>query len=300
MASSRAHRQDLFDEAIAAGEKSDVILLFLGEESILSGEAHSRADIDLPGDQARLVRALKKAGKPLIVVILAGRPLTLSNIIDDADAILFAWHPGTMGGPALCDLIFGVTSPSGKLPVSFPKVVGQVPIYYNHKNTGRPPSPNEIVHIDDIEVGAKQTSLGMTAFHLDAGYKPIFPFGYGLSYTQFAYRNLQLNASSITPDEILHISVELENCGDVAGAEVVQLYIRDLVGSITRPVKELKGFQKILLQPGQTSTVEFTLSARDLSFYRRDKTFGPEPGDFHLWVGGCSDAGLMAKFSMTS
>ena len=300
MASSRAHRQDLFDEAIAAGDKSDAILLFLGEESILSGEAHSRADIDLPGDQARLVKALKKTGKPLIIIILAGRPLTLSNIIDDADAILFAWHPGTMGGPALCDLIFGVEAPSGKLPVSFPKVVGQIPIYYNHKNTGRPPSPNEIVHIDDIEVGARQTSLGMTAFHLDAGYKPLFPFGYGLSYTRFAYRNLQLSASSITPDETLHITVDLENCGDVAGAEVVQLYIRDLVGSVTRPVRELKGFQKILLQPGEITTVAFTLSAGDLSFHRRDKTFGAEPGEFRLWVGGCSDTGLSATFSLTS
>lgn len=300
MASSRAHQQDLFDEAIAAGDKSDAILLFLGEESILSGEAHCRADIDLPGDQAKLVKALKKTGKPLIIIILAGRPLTLSNIIEDADAILFAWHPGTMGGPALCDLIFGVEAPSGKLPVSFPKVVGQVPIYYNHKNTGRPPSPNEIVHIDDIEVGARQTSLGMTAFHLDAGYKPLFPFGYGLSYTQFAYRNLQLSASSITPDETLHITVDLENCGDTAGAEVVQLYIRDLVGSVTRPVKELKGFQKILLQPGQITTVAFTLSAGDLSFYRRDKTFGAEPGEFRVWVGGCSDSGLSAAFSLTS
>ena len=300
MASSRAHRQDLFDEAIAAGDKSDAILLFLGEESILSGEAHSRANIDLPGDQAKLVKALKKTGKPLIIIILAGRPLTLSNIVDDADAILFAWHPGTMGGPALCDLIFGVEAPSGKLPVSFPKVVGQIPIYYNHKNTGRPPSPNEIVHIDNIEVGARQTSLGMTAFHLDAGYKPLFPFGYGLSYTRFAYRNLQLSASSITPDETLHITVDLENCGDVAGAEVVQLYIRDLVGSVTRPVRELKGFQKTLLQPGEITTVAFTLSAGDLSFHRRDKTFGAEPGEFRLWVGGCSDTGLSATFSLAS
>lgn len=249
MPSSRSHRKDLFEEAISAGQKSDVILLFLGEEAILSGEAHSRANIDLPGDQARLVRALKETGKPIIVVILAGRPLTLSNIVDQADAILFAWHPGVMAGPALCDLIFGLQSPSGKLPVSFPKVVGQVPVYYNHKNTGRPPTPDDVVHIDDIEIGAKQTSLGMTAFHLDAGYEPLFPFGFGLSYTKFAYAQLMLNSRTIKPTETLRISVKVENCGAIAGEEIVQLYIRDLVGSVTRPVKELKGFKKNIFKP---------------------------------------------------
>lgn len=298
MPSSRAHREDLFEEAINAGQKSDVILLFLGEEAILSGEAHSRANIDLPGDQAKLVRALKETGKPVVVIILAGRPLTLSNIVDHADAILFAWHPGTMAGPALCDLIFGLKSPCGKLPVSFPKAVGQVPIYYNHKNTGRPPSPNDIVHIDDIEVGAKQTSLGMTAFHLDVGYKPLFPFGYGLSYTKISYSELLLSTKAIKLNETLHVSVEVENCGNVASDEVVQLYIRDLAGSVTRPVKELKAFKKIFLQPGQSKKVDFELSASDLSFYRRNKTFGPEAGNFHLWVGGSSDSGLMTEFAI--
>ena len=163
-----------FDDAVAIAASSDVAVLFLGEESILSGEAHSRADISLPGEQAELVRRIRATGKPVIAVILAGRPLTLTNIVDHVDAILFAWHPGTMGGPAIADLLFGVESPSGKLPATFPRMVGQIPIYYNQKNTGKPPTPDTIVHIDDIDTHAPQTSLGMTAFHLDAGYKPLY------------------------------------------------------------------------------------------------------------------------------
>lgn len=298
LTSTRDQSTDLFDDAITAAQGADAVLLFLGEEAILSGEAHSRADINLPGAQVQLVRELRKAGKPIIAVIMSGRPLTLDNILDDTDAILFAWHPGSMAGPALCDLLFGLVSPSGKLPVTFPKAVGQIPLYYNHKNTGRPPSPNTIVHIDDIEPGATQTSLGMTAFHLDTGYKPRFPFGFGLSYSTFEYSHLEISTSSLQVGEKLQISVQLTNTGPMAASETTQLYIRDLVGSVTRPVRELKRFAKTHLRPGETRTLTFELETRDLSFYRRDQSFGVEPGEFHLWVGGDSTCDLRAEFRL--
>jgi beta-glucosidase len=174
-----------------------VTVLFLGEESILSGEAHSRADINLPGDQAELVRRIRETGKPVIAVILAGRPLTLTNIVDQADAILYAWHPGTMGGPAIADLLFGIESPSGKLPATFPRVVGQIPIYYSQKNSGKPASWENITHIDEIDTRAAQTSLGMSAFHLDTHFTPLFPFGHGLSYASFHYHDIRASAAEI-------------------------------------------------------------------------------------------------------
>ena len=244
--------------------------MFLGEEAILSGEAHSRANIDLPGDQAELVRRIRQTGKPVIAVILAGRPLTLTNIVDEVDAILYAWHPGSMGGPAIADLLFGIASPSGKLPATFPKMVGQIPIYYNQKNTGKPPQHSEIVHIDDIDAHAPQTSLGMSAFHLDAGFEPLFPFGFGLSYADFRYENIQTSASEVSIGETLTVSAELSNHGAVAADEVVQLYVRDLVGNVTRPIRELKGFKRVRVEPGQAITVEFELHTDELAFYGRD------------------------------
>ncbi len=298
MESTRSKSVDHFGAAFEAAADSDVAIVFLGEESILSGEAHSRADIDLPGNQTQLVKALKRTGKPVIAVVLAGRPLTLGDILDDVDALLFAWHPGTMGGPAISDLLFGRASPSGKLPVTFPKVVGQIPIYYNRKNSGRPPSPNEIVHIDDIPVGARQTSLGMTAFHLDAGYEPQFHFGFGLSYADFHYADLKLSAASLRTGETLRVEATIANDGDMAGVEVAQLYIRDLVGSVTRPVRELKQFTRVLLEPGEEKKVAFDLTTDDLAFWRRGGVYGAEPGDFHLWVGGSSEGGLMASFTL--
>lgn len=296
---SRDRDASLFGEALDAARASDAVILFLGEEAILSGEAHSRADISLPGAQAELVQHLRQAGKPLILVIMAGRPLTLGNVLDASDAILFAWHPGTMAGPAISDLLFGLASPSGKLPVTFPKSVGQIPIYYNHRNTGRPPTSKEMVLIDDIEIGATQTSLGMTAYHLDTGHAPLFPFGFGLSYARFDYGCLELSGDVIGPDDVLTVSVNVTNAGDRAGDEVVQLYVRDLVGSLTRPVRELKGFRRVSLVPGEQQTVSFELTARDLSFYRRNKSFGAEPGDFKVWVGGSSAGGLSAGFRLS-
>ncbi|MGB5627433.1 MAG: glycoside hydrolase family 3 N-terminal domain-containing protein, partial [Woeseiaceae bacterium] len=236
MANSRSRASDSFDEAVAIASESDAVILFLGEESILSGEAQSRADISLPGDQAELVRRIRETGKPVVAVILAGRPLTLTNIVDQVDAILFAWHPGTMGGPAIADLLFGVESPSGKLPATFPRMVGQIPIYYNQKNTGKPPSPDTVVHIDDIDAHAPQLSFGMTAFHLDAGYTPLYAFGHGLSYAEFEYRNIEVSAHEVGLGDTVTVSAELMNTGDVAAEEVVQLYVRDLVGNVTRPI----------------------------------------------------------------
>ena len=298
METSRSGESDAFDAAVALASESDVAILYLGEEAILSGEAHSRADINLPGAQAELVRRIRKTGKPVVAVILAGRPLTLTNIVDEVDAILYAWHPGSMGGPAIADLLFGVESPSGKLPATFPKMVGQIPIYYNQKNTGKPPRRGEIVHIDDIDPHAPQTSLGMSAFHLDAGFEPLFPFGFGLSYAEFSYDNIRTSIAEIVPGESLTISADLSNHGAVAADEVAQLYVRDLVGNVTRPVRELKGFKRVRVEPGQTVTVDFELHTDDLTFFGRDNQLILEAGDFHAWIGGSSTTELRSEFRL--
>lgn len=298
LANSRSRQVDNVTEVMETVGQCDVAILFLGEESILSGEAHSRADINLPGAQAELVKLVRQAGKPLIAVILAGRPLTLSNIVDDLDAILYAWHPGAMGGEAIAELLFGQASPSGKLPATFPRMVGQVPIYYNHKNTGKPPIAGEILHIDDIEEQAPQTSYGMFSFHLDAGSTPLFPFGHGLSYAEFRYTGIRASADRLAIGDSLTLSVELSNAGQVRAEEVVQLYVRDLVGSVTRPVRELKGFRRVMLDPGQTVTVQFELRSQDLAFYGRDNRCTVEPGKFRAWIGGSSTAELECEFQV--
>lgn len=298
LATSRSRDRRGFDEALAAARQADAAVLFLGEESILSGEAHSRADIDLPGAQAELVRHLRQSGKPLVAVILAGRPLTLSNIVEHVDAIVYAWHPGSMGGPAIADLLFGVASPSGKLPVTFPRAVGQIPLYYNARNTGKPPHPDTVVHIDDIPVAAPQTSLGMSAFHLDVDHTPLFAFGHGLSYTRFEYADLRLSTRRLKAGDTLTVSVALCNSGPRRGEEVVQLYVRDPVASITRPVRELKGFKRVALDPGRTERVEFRLVAEDLAFHGRRRHRVVEPGRFIVWVGGSSNAALSGEFEL--
>ncbi len=297
---SRSRDTGAFDDAFDAADESDAVVLFLGEESILSGEAHSRADINLPGAQAELVAKIRETGKPVIAVILAGRPLTLTNIVDQVDAILYAWHPGTMAGPALTDLLFGVESPSGKLPATFPRMVGQIPIYYNQKNTGKPPSPETVVLIDEIDAKAPQLSTGMTAFHLDAGYTPLFAFGHGLSYATFDYDNIRLSAEEIGIGESLTVSVDVLNNSDIPADEVVQLYVRDLVGNVTRPVRELKGFKRLRIGARETVTVEFELHTDDLAFYGRNNKLIIEPGEFHLWVGGSSEAELGADFRVVA
>jgi beta-glucosidase len=293
---SRSKDKSGFQKAVNAAKESDVIVLCLGEESILSGEAHSRGEISLPGAQEALLAELEKTGKPLILVVLAGRPLAIGDAAKHADAILYAFHPGTMGGPALADLLVGDANPSGKLPVTFPKSAGQIPIYYNHKNTGRPADPNKWMGIDDIPLETLQTSLGNTSNYLDLGYAPLYPFGFGLSYTSFEYKDFKVETPDVKMGENITASVILENSGNFAGVEVVQLYIRDLVGDVTRPVKELKGFQRIKLKPGESKKVSFTINTSELAFYNQEMEFQAEPGEFQLWIGGSSDTKLVASF----
>jgi beta-glucosidase len=289
-------RSTEFREALEAAKASDATVVILGEESILSGEAHCRADIGLPGSQTELVRTLASAGKPLIAVILAGRPLTLGDIEDEVDAILFAWHPGTMGGSAIADVLFGVESPSGKLPATFPNMVGQVPIYYAHKMTGKPPSAETFIPMDEIPVRAKQYSTGLVASHIDAGFLPRYPFGYGLSYTKFAYSDIEASADEVPLGQPVTVKAVVRNAGDVEADEVVQLYVRDLVGQVTRPVRELKRFRRVTLAPGESRSVAFELRPEDLAFHGRDMQLVTEPGAFHVWIGGSSTADLQAEF----
>jgi len=296
---SRDRCHDGFAEAIRIAGESDIVLMFVGEEAILSGEAHCRANIDLPGHQEQLIKAVADTGTPIVLVVMAGRPLTIEPVIGYANAILYAWHPGTMGGPGIAELLFGLEVPSGKLPVTFPRMVGQIPIYYGRKNTGRPPCHESFVHIDDIEINAPQTSLGMNAMHIDAGFTPLYPFGFGLSYTNFHYENISLSSDRISMGESVTVSAELTNTGNYEAEEVVQLYSRDPVANITRPVKELKGFQKIRLAPGQKETVHFQIHSDDLAFCNRHMQWVTEPGVFHVWIGGNSDTTLRTEFSIS-
>lgn len=286
-----------FDKAKQAAASADVAVVFLGEEAILSGEAHSLSNINLIGVQSELLKAVKSVGKPVVLVIMAGRPLTIERDLPYADAVLYNFHPGTMGGPAILDLLFGKANPSGKLPATFVREVGQIPMYYNHFNTGRP-APDNVMTLDQIPTEAGQTSLGNTSFYLDSGKDPLYPFGYGLSYSTFDYSNLVLSAPSISMGGELTAKVTVKNTSNVDGTEVVQLYTRDLVGSIVRPVRELKGFQRVDLKAGESKTVEFKLTTDDLAFFGRDLVKKAEPGDFDLWIGSSSKDGLKAKFSI--
>ncbi len=295
---TRSSSSDDFAAAIDAAERSDVAILVLGEEAFMSGEAHSRANIDLPGQQQALLEAVANVGKPVVLVVMAGRPLTLEPVLPYVDALLYAWHPGTMGGPAIADLLFGLESPSGKLPVTFPRMVGQVPIHYAHKNTGRPATDDSCVHMDEVPPRAPQTSLGMTSFHLDAGYKPLFPFGFGLSYGRFQYVKITTSHRSIAMGESLDVSADVVNTGVHEAEEIVQLYVRDLVGSVTRPVKELKDFRRLKLRPGERQRISFHIHTDDLAFYGRDMQRRAEPGQFHVWIGSSSDAQLWAEFEI--
>lgn len=289
-----------FTEAVSKAKASDVIVFIGGEEAILSGEAHSRATIDLPGAQEQLIKELAKTGKPIILVIMAGRPITITNIIDDVDAVLMAWHPGTMGGPALHDIIFGDTEPKGRLPITWPKTAGQYPLFYNHKNTGRPANNSTFVHLDSIPIGAWQSSLGNASHYLDAGFTPHFPFGYGLGYTTFSYENIQISKDTIGLNEALQVKVLLTNTGDRDGNEIVQLYVQDIVGSITRPIKELKGFKAVHLKKGAQQEVTFTISPEDLKFVNHKLENKVEPGDFNVFIGPNSAQGLKTSFLITT
>jgi len=291
---SRTMEKDGFAEAIKAARAADVVVLMLGEEQILSGEAHSRAFLNLPGVQEDLVHEIAKTGKPIVAVIMAGRPLTFQNVTKQAGAVLYYFHPGTMGGPALADLIVGKTSPSGRLTITFPRTVGQVPIYYSHRNTGRPPAASEL----GIPMGTPLDPQGFTSKYLDVDFTPEYVFGYGLSYSTFKYDNLKLSSPQLKIGGDITVSAQITNTGEYEATEVVQLYIRDLVGSVTRPVKELKGFQRVALKPGESKTIEFSLSSDQCGFYGLDNTFVVEPGKMNVWVGWNSAEGLQGDFEI--
>ena len=268
------------DEAVRAARESDVIVITLGESSDMTGEASSRASLDLPGQQLELVKAVIATGKPTVVVLMNGRPLTINWIAENAPAILETWFLGVQAGNAIADVLFGDVNPGGKLPVTFPRSVGQIPLYYSHKNTGRPADPNN-----------KYSSK-----YLDIPVTPLFSFGYGLSYTKFRLTNLRLGAQTIKRDGRLTVGIDAENTGKRDGDEVVQVYIRQIAASVTRPVKELKSFQRIALRPGEKRHVEFTLTPAQLGFYNADMRFVVEPGDFRVFAGANSVGGLEASF----
>ncbi|HEX8921018.1 MAG TPA: glycoside hydrolase family 3 N-terminal domain-containing protein [Pyrinomonadaceae bacterium] len=274
---------DGFAEAVRLAADADVTLVVVGEAAEMSGEAASRSSLDLPGRQLDLIKAIHATGKPYVVVLMNGRPLTINWVAENSPAILETWFAGTQAGNAIADVLFGDVNPGGKLPVTFPRNVGQIPIYYNYKSTGRPPDVNN-----------KYTSK-----YLDVPVTPLYPFGFGLSYTQFQLTNLQLSARSIRRDGRLTASVEVANTGKRAGDEVVQLYIRDMAASRTRPVRELRGFERITLGAGEKRRVEFTLAPEHLGFYNREMRFVVEPGEFKVFVGNSSVGGLEASFEVT-
>ena len=289
-------KRDSFQDVVAAARRADVVLVFLGEEAILSGEAHALADLNMKGSQSELLAALKAAGKPVVATVMAGRPLTIERDLPNCNAMLYAFHPGTMGGPALANLLFGDVNPSGKTPITFLRTVGQAPLYYSHNMTGRPYNGETL--LDDIGMEAGQTSLGNTSYYLDYGAYPLFPFGYGLSYTQFAYSGITLDKAVYGPEDQIRVSLTLANTGDCDGTEVVQVYIRDLVGSITRPVKELKAFQRVTLKAGESRNLTLTVPVSDLAFYGLDGVKKVESGDFQLWVAGDSASGDPVSFQV--
>ncbi|ALD21681.1 beta-glucosidase BglX [Hymenobacter sp. DG25A] len=275
----------MIQEAVQLAQGADVIVAAVGESQGMTGEAASRADIGLPGQQLELLKALKKTGKPLVIVLMSGRPMTLTWEDENADAILETWFAGTQAGNAIADVLFGAYNPSGKLTATFPRHVGQVPIYYNHKNTGRP------------YVGDKLDKY--KSRYMDVPNDPLYPFGYGLSYTTFQYGKPELSTTTLSPSGTLDVKVTVQNTGNYDGEEVAQLYIRDMVGSISRPVKELKGFQKVMLKKGESRTLTFRLTPEDLKFYNADLKFAAEPGDFQVFVGGNSRDVQTAAFKLT-
>jgi len=269
----------------------------MGDESILTGEAHSRAELTLPGYQNQLIEELSKLNKPTVLVMMTGVIHMIEPYLEKVDALLYGWHPGTMGGPGYVDLLFGIESPSGKLPMTFPRTEGQIPIYYNHNNTGHPADEESWVKMYDIPVKAWQTSLGNTNHYLDYGFEPLFEFGFGLSYADFEYSDIQLSNQIISMNDSLVITAKIKNTGGCQAEDVAQLYIRDLVGRIVRPVKELKRFKRIKLNPGEEKIIEFILKPKDLEFHDGEEWI-IEPGEFHVWVGNSSKASLMSGFEL--
>ena len=306
---SREVNKQNIAQLVRLAKQADVILYFGGEESILSGEARCRAHLDLPGDQGEQLRALKATGKPIVLTVMAGRPLCIGEDIELVDAVLYAFHGGTMQGPALANLIMGKVAPSGRLPVTIPQAEGQIPMYYNKKNSGRP-TVNPVLY-DDIPVDAPQFSIGADSYWLEYGDKPLYPFGYGLTYTTFEYSPVILS------DTILSLSYDhspiiascvITNTGNYEAVAIPQLYIRDLVGSLTRPIRELKGFKRVTIPAGESRTINFELTVNDLAYWHLAEgvtlgadgayTFSAEPGDFHVWIAPNAAEGTHAKFTL--
>ncbi len=274
-----------FPQAIASAKNADVVIMVIGEHGFQSGEGRSRTNLDIPGVQLDLLKEVYKVNKKIVLVLTNGRPLTINWSKEHIPAILDVWQLGTQAGNAIAQVLYGDYNPSGKLPMTFPRNVGQVPIYYSHKLTGRPtPLPDPA-----MVFWSKYTDVEST---------PLYPFGYGLSYTSFAYKNLKLDKSIIKKEGEIKVSVEVTNTGNFEGEEVVQLYIQDVIGSLTRPVRELKGFEKIKLKIGETKTVYFTINADLLQFYTANNKWEVEPGDFNLWIGTNSNATLKATFKV--
>jgi beta-glucosidase len=270
-----------FPAAVAAANAADVVVLALGETRGQSGEAAARSNIDLPGRQQDLLDAIKATGKPFVVVLFNGRPLTLAKVDADAPAILEAWFPGTEAGNAVADVVFGKVNPGGKLPVSFPRALGQVPIYYNHEPTGRP-----------CDVTQKYNSRYRDLNACD----PLYPFGFGLSYTTFKISNLHLGARSVSRRGHVSVTVDVTNTGSKTGDEVVQIYLHDPVASISQPVRRLRGFQRVTLTPGATKTVRLTLDRSDFGFYDNAGKYVIEPGAMEVYAGSSSTADLKQTF----
>lgn len=268
------------DLALSFAQRVDAVVLALGEHPGRSGENSNLTDLSLPAGQAQFIEAIAAFGKPLVLVIFAGRPLAITRQVQLADAVLYAWHPGIEGGAALAEILFGQASPGGRLPITFPRVTGQVPIYYNHKNSGRP-------------VGS---DMMFQTRYVDSLTEPLFPFGYGMTYTTFEYSNLKISDQKLRGK--IQISAEIKNVGERDGNEVVQLYVRDLVGSLTRPVRELKGFERLQLEAGESRRVTFTLTEEQLAFTRADGSFGVEPGKFQVWIAPSSAGGLQGEFQI--
>ena len=272
-----------FAEAVAVAEAADQVVLALGETREMSGEANSRSTLDLPGRQEELIEAIKATGKPFVVVLFNGRPLALEDIVDDAPAILEAWFPDVQAGPAVADVVFGQVNPGGKLPVSFPYRVGQVPIYYNHEPTGRPCDKN-------VKWNSQHRDIPSCG--------PLFEFGHGLSYTTFEISDLRLSSSTVSRNGSLEASVDVTNTGGRAGDEAVQFYIHDPVASISQPVRRLRGFERVTLQPGETRTVTFTLDRSDFGFYDNRGKLIVEPGQIDVYAGNSSSADLTQSFTV--
>lgn len=274
------------EAAVAIAKSADVVVLVVGESEDMSGEAHSRSNLGLPGHQQELVEAVASTGKPVAVVLMCGRPMVVSRFVDKVDALLVAWHGGIRAGRAVADLLFGEANPSGKLTASWPRSEGQLPVYYNMKNTGRPIWGE----------GTRQFEEPFRSTYIDSPNAPLFPFGFGLSYTTFEYRDLRVTTPELGTDGVLVVTTQVQNTGARDGEEIVQLYVRDLVGSVTRPVKELKGFRRISLAAGESQTVRFDVPVSSLGFHGLDMQYTVEPGAFKLWVGPDSTQGLEGDF----